>query len=177
MKNPNVWLRTSQYYYTTVILWIARNKLQYDSLNDRDKITTSQFSALKFNDCMDHVFSYLSEALDEIRFTWWHHQMETFSALLALCAGNSPVPGEFPAQRPVTRSFSVFFELRLNKQSWGWWFETQSRSLWRHRNEVNSDCMRWWVKMVGVWTDRIGIKGEECCKFSRAQLGRYTTHN
>ena len=41
--------------------------------------------------------------------------METFSALLAICAGNSPVPGEFPAQRPVTRSFDVFFDLRLNK--------------------------------------------------------------
>ena len=59
---------------------------------------------------------------------WWRHQMETFSALLALCAGNSPVSGEFPAQRPVARSFDVFFDLRLNKrlskQSWGWWFET-----------------------------------------------------
>ena len=42
--------------------------------------------------------------------------METFSALLAICAGNSPVPGEFPAQRPVTRSFDVFFDLRLNKR-------------------------------------------------------------
>ena len=40
---------------------------------------------------------------------WWRHQMETFSALLAICAGNSPVPGEFPTQRPVTRSFDVFF--------------------------------------------------------------------
>ena len=38
---------------------------------------------------------------------WWRHQMETFSALLAICAGNSPVPGEFPTQRPVTRSFDV----------------------------------------------------------------------
>ena len=60
--------------------------------------------------------------------TWWRHQMETFSALLVICAGNSPVPGEFPAQRPVTRSFNVFFDLRLNKrlgkQSWGWWIET-----------------------------------------------------
>ena len=69
---------------------------------------------------------------------WWRHQMETFSALLAICAGNSPVPDEFPAQRPVTRSFDVFFDLRLNKQlrkqSWDWWFETQSCSLWRHRN-------------------------------------------
>ena len=42
--------------------------------------------------------------------------METFSALLAICAGNSPVPGEFPAQKPVTRSFDVFFDLRLNKR-------------------------------------------------------------
>ena len=42
--------------------------------------------------------------------------METFSALLAICAGNSSVPGEFPAQRPVTRSFGVFFDLRLNKR-------------------------------------------------------------
>ena len=48
--------------------------------------------------------------------TWWRHQMETFSALLAICAGNSPVPGEFPTQRPVTRSFDVFFDLRLNKR-------------------------------------------------------------
>ena len=64
--------------------------------------------------------------------------METFSALLAICAGNSSVPGEFPTQRPVTRSFDVFFDLRLNKrlskQSWDWWFETLSRPLWRHRN-------------------------------------------
>ena len=48
--------------------------------------------------------------------SWWRHQMETFSALLAICAGNSPVPGEFLAQRPVTRSFDVFFDLRLNKR-------------------------------------------------------------
>ena len=43
----------------------------------------------------------------------WRHQMETFSALLALCVGNSPVTGEFPSQRPVTQSFDVFFDLRL----------------------------------------------------------------
>ena len=42
--------------------------------------------------------------------------METFSALLAICAGNSPVTGEFPAQRPVKRSFDIFFDLRLNKR-------------------------------------------------------------
>ena len=55
-----------------------------------------------------------------------------------LC-GEFTGPGEFPAQRPVTRSFDVFFNLslnkRLSKQSWGWWFETQSRPLWRHWNK------------------------------------------
>ena len=64
--------------------------------------------------------------------------METICAFLALRAGDSPVTGEFPAQRPVTRSFDVFFHLhpnkRLSKPSWGWRFETQWRSLWRHCN-------------------------------------------
>ena len=42
--------------------------------------------------------------------------MEKFSALLAICAGNSPVTGEFSSEKPVTQSFDVFFDLRLNKQ-------------------------------------------------------------
>ena len=70
--------------------------------------------------------------------SWRRHHMNTFSALLAICAGNSPVPGDFPAQRPVMRSFDVFFDLRLNKwlskHSWGWWFEKLSCTLWRHCN-------------------------------------------
>ena len=71
-------------------------------------------------------------------YIWWRHQMETFSALLAICAGNSPVTVEFPTRRPVTRSFDVFFDLRLNKrlskQSWGWLFEMPSCPLWRQCN-------------------------------------------
>ena len=71
--------------------------------------------------------------------TWWRHEMETFSALLAICAGNSPVTGEFHTQRPVKRGFDVSFDLRLikrlSKQWWGWWFKTSSRPLWRHCNE------------------------------------------
>ena len=64
--------------------------------------------------------------------------MEAFSALLALCAGNSPITDEFPTQRPVTGSSDVFFDLRLskrlNKQSWDWWFGTLSHPLWHHCN-------------------------------------------
>ena len=81
---------------------------------------------------------YYADTASVVSCAWWRHQMETFSALLAICAENSPVPGEFPAQRPVTRSFDVLFDLRpnkrLGKQSWGWWSETPSSSLWRHRN-------------------------------------------
>ena len=79
--------------------------------------------------------------------TWWRHRMETYSALLAICAGNSPVPGEFPSQRPVTRSFDVFFDLRpnkrLSKQSCGWWIETPPCSLWCQCNGQ-------------TWTSRMG---------------------
>ena len=60
-------------------------------------------------------------------WAWWCHQMETFSALMALCEGNSPVTGEFPSQRPVMRSFDVFFDLCLSKclskQSKCRWYE------------------------------------------------------
>ena len=76
----------------------------------------------------------------KIGLAWWRHQMETFSALLALCARNSPVTGAFPSQRPVTRSVDVFFDLRLNKrlseQLRRWRFGMQSRSLW-HYNGVH----------------------------------------
>ena len=64
---------------------------------------------------------------------------------------NSPVTSEFPAQRPVTRSFDVFFDLplnkRLSKQWWGWWFETPSHTLWHHCNSKSRppwSCLQWW---------------------------------
>ena len=64
--------------------------------------------------------------------------MKTFSASLTLCEGNPPVTGGFLTQRPVTWSFDIFFDLRLNKrlckQSRRWWFATSSRPLWRHCN-------------------------------------------
>ena len=60
----------------------------------------------------------------------WRHQVETFSALLALCHGNPPVTDGFPSQGPMRRSVDVFFDLclnkRLNKQSRHRWYETPS---------------------------------------------------
>ena len=63
-------------------------------------------------------------------------------------------PGEFPAQRPVTRNLDVFFDLRpnklLGKQSWGWWFERKSGPLWRHRNANLNPC----AVEVWAWIDK-----------------------
>ena len=56
--------------------------------------------------------------------------METFSALLALCAGNSSITGEFTAQRPVTRSFDVLLDLHLNNS---WVNNREAGDLRRHR--------------------------------------------
>ena len=81
--------------------------------------------------------------------SWWRHQMETFSALLALCAWNSPVNGEFPSERPVTRSFDIFFRLCpnkwLSKQSWGWWFETRISYL--HFKKIHYGT----VSLIALW--------------------------
>ena len=114
---------------------ISSSKLQYHQINESYRIR--------------HFIVHSKSNVFIVVITWWRHQkMEPFSALLAICAGNSPVPGEFPAQRPVTRSFDVFFDLRLNKrlskQSWGWWFETLSCPLWRHCHEVLWSC-KWHV--------------------------------
>ena len=95
---------------------------------------------------------------------WWRHQMENFSTLMVLCAGNSPVTGEFFAQRPVMRSFDVFFELhqnkQLSKQSWGWWFETPSCPLWRQCNDICSQGIcnysTLWNRMTHICVGNLG---------------------
>ena len=86
---------------------------------------------------------------------YWHFPLsrENEMAMMTSSNGNifrvtSPLcgeftgPGEFALQRPATRSFDVFFDLRLNKrlseQPWGWWFETLLWSLWRQCNAKNS---------------------------------------
>ena len=79
--------------------------------------------------------------------TWSRHQMETFSALLALCAGNSLVTGEFLAKRPVTRTFDDFLIC-----AWinGWVDNPEAGDLRRHRAhyDVIVMCLLSWMKIV-----------------------------
>ena len=73
--------------------------------------------------------------------TWWRHQMETFSALLAICAGNSPVTGEFPAQRPVTQSF--FF---LSVPEWTVEYTIGRLMIWDAIAPVMTS--QWWTRCL-----------------------------
>ena len=79
--------------------------------------------------------------------------METFSALLAICAGNSPVSGEFPTQRPVTRNFDVYFDLHPNK-----WLSKQSEAgnLRRHCTHYDVTVM-YWPFVQGIHTVVTGL--------------------
>ena len=111
--------------------------------------------------------------------------METFSMFLALCAGNSPVSDEFPTQRPVTRSFDVFYDLRpnkrLSKQSWGWWFEMLSSPLLRHCNVFADDgyvlfITLLYLEQISMFKDGITVTHREhhnlsiTCVFLSKQL-------
>ena len=116
--------------------------------------------------------------------TWWRHQMETFSALLAICAGNSPVPCEFPTQMPVTRSFDVYFDLRLNKrlckQSWPF-----VRGI--HRSPVNSPHKGQWrwalmFILICVWINgcvnnrEVGDLRRYCAHYDATLMSMPTCH-
>ena len=73
----------------------------------------------------------------------WYTE-EKFHMLTSSNGNISRVDDEFPSQRPVTRSFDVFFDLRLNKRSskqpWEWWLQMLLRPLWRYCNELERHC-------------------------------------
>ena len=104
---------------------------------------------IKPSRCFYHIMS----GLGILSISWWRHQMETFSASLALCAGNTPVTGEFHAQRPVTRSFDGFFFIC----TWinGWVNNREAGDLRRHSNVISGEQNRW----VRVLERYIAING------------------
>ena len=94
-----------------------------------------RFIRTKMDDWVIPPSSSLSSLVYRVK-SWWRHQMETIFRVTGPLCGEFTGHGEFPSQRPVKRSFDVFFDMcfnkRLSKQSWGWSFETPSRPLWRH---------------------------------------------
>ena len=138
-----------------LIISFLASQLQMKHTITQNQVSCKRMCAVtsNYHCCLDHKRNRYHELLRTLFLdSWWHHQMETFSTLLAICAGNSPVTGEFPARRPVTQRFDVFFDLHLNKrrlskQSRGWWFEKPSCPLWRHCNVPiechQHDCVAW----------------------------------
>ena len=110
------------------VLWGvgATQKLFPDSLNYEPIFHSKESSVL--DRTYHSAFKSFPGSIDIRRRSWRRHQMETFSAFLALRARNSPVTGEFPAQRPVTRNFDVFFNAWTN----GWINNRYAGDLRRH---------------------------------------------
>ena len=150
-----------------------------------------------FDDRVDSVgfifFLYFEKLQIDIMMTSSYGKK---SALRALCAGNSPVTGEFPSQRPVTQSFDVFVDLRrlkmhsfmiclivlpllihaykrLSKQSRRWRFETLSRPSWRHCNgnasgvALSSVCTN---QLIRLFDNRVDIMGFISCLYFEKNL-------
>ena len=114
-------------YCTKPSIWLIWLLMQRVTINHFDGLVSGEKSSIITRECPQHLSrpsTTPGRLLQGCQNNWWHtvlhswwrHQMETFSALLAICAGNSPVPGEFPTQRPVTRNFIVYFDLRPNKR-------------------------------------------------------------
>ena len=130
MNFPYIWLVRFLFFYSME----AYSDLVEALWHNSDVTWKSRFPNRRQSDCFfNSLFRLTATEISQLMMTSSNGNI--FRVTGHLC-GNSPVPGEFPA--PVTRSFAVFFDLRLNerlnKQSWGWWFETLSRPLWRHCN-------------------------------------------
>ena len=130
-KQKQIWGRcfALQHTYTCIhtLLWTLDSWLRYPMKS----LCSLLFAYLIFL-CGHQASCAWKTAMVDIETVKWNFiKWKHFPHHWPFCAGNSPVTGEFPTQRPVMQSFDVFFALRLNKrlskQSWGCWFETPSR--------------------------------------------------
>ena len=98
--------------------------------------------------------------------TLWRHQVETFSALLALCVGNSPFAGEFSVQMPVTRNFDASF-------AWanGWMNNRDAGDLKRYRAHYDVTVMELFSKVLSLQTTHNSpTRVKNCESFVRSKL-------
>ena len=107
-------------------------------------VITNDYSSKCYTQCNQDIFQCCCFATCTMMTS---SNGNIFRVTVPLC-GYSPLTGENPSQRPVTRGFDVVFDMRLykrlSKQSKRWWFETPSRSLLRH-------CNDWYVKYAVSW--------------------------
>ena len=166
-KSSHIWLISSIVLWDVVTYPYLRVTIRVKLIFVKENHVRSLLSIITSLDSFNqHVFSGMAlesgwympcshlnaRGLDHSEISWWCNQMETFAALLALC------DRWIPAQRPVTGSFDVIFDLRLNKrlskQSLDWWFETRRAHYdvivmfhveinlcWHGFSNLNSNCL------------------------------------
>ena len=156
------------------------NSIVFIHVNTLENVVCKMVAILSRAQCVNGRIIRHNNAKKQIS-SWWCHHMETFSVLLAICVGNSSVPGEFPLQRPVTWSFDVFFDLRLNKrlskQQWGWWFETPGWSFDLRLNKpLSKQLWGWWFEtlshplwhhcnVIQIFMIQLSLLGIKYCTF------------
>ena len=138
-----LWLRWI-WSLISIIAWVHGNKIDYLS----QQIKQSPFSVNT-----DNGRKLCNASAWIFRKSWWRHQMETLSALLTLCAGNSPVTGKFPLQRPLTRSFD--FSL-----IWDWihsWVNNRDAGDLKHHRAHYDVIVMWALEWLFDHTSRIPV--------------------
>ena len=127
-----------------------------------------------------YVISWCIDILDRVitvpewnenHTSWWRHQMETFSDLLAICAGNSPITGEFPSQRPVTGvlTFSLIC-------AWtnSWVNNRDAGFLRRTRAHYDVTVMWWWFRTIPCYfyVQRLFRGARKSCSYKLCLLSK-----
>ena len=137
-------------YQTMIYTWVTVNYMQNALTQGSGEMQWIERNPLQV--VWLHICVNFTQFFKNITQTWYIG-CKKFRNMMTSSSGNTfrvtgPLCGEL--QRPVTQSFDVFFDLRLHKrlskQSWGWWFETPSCSLWRHRNDEL--CFRFYVYSI-----------------------------
>ena len=102
---PVFYIRQNTRYLLNIMYIFDRCRCSWAAVAPAEDMSLKQYDRLLSKTFKARI------AWSNNRITWWRHQIESFAAFLAICAGNSSVTGEFPTHRPVTRSFGVFFLL------------------------------------------------------------------
>ena len=145
---------------TIILLWLATTK--YSQQIYHSLLASGNYGVYFVHSTYDPCSSFaIAVQYAKLCYNWPCHddviKWKHFPRNWPFFAGNSPGPGEFPAQRAVMPSFDVFCDLCLNKwlskQSWGWWFEMLSRPLWHHCN-VLWNLLEFANTCYSTWTSR-----------------------
>ena len=136
----------SQCVFVCVLVLCVFILTQFDMLGATDRCIISNIHCLAMvyaTHIMHGTFDllmvvYMDHHYDVIK---WNHLPRYWPLVRGI--HRSPVNSLHKGQGRGSLMFSLICALngRLSKHSWGWWFETPMRSLWRHCNETSKSAM------------------------------------